>query len=64
MARDIACAEVLESRALFSAVLANGELTVTGTAGNDAITVANQPGAGIVVTVNGQSQTFADAASV
>jgi Ca2+-binding RTX toxin-like protein len=64
MARDIACAQVLESRALLSAVLDNGELTITGTSGNDAITVANQPGAGLVVTLNGQAQTFADVASI
>ncbi len=52
--------EVIERRVLMSAVLANGVLTVTGTAGADSISVIAEGSSQQVVdvTLNGATQTF------
>lgn len=56
------CVEPLESRTLPSAVLEGGVLAVTGTNGNDTVRVENPTGSTIVVTLNGQAQSFDPAA--
>src|SRR5215212_4550131 len=56
-------AEPLERRALLSVVLENGLLSVFGTEADDTIKVENRTGLAIIVTLNGQAQTF-DLASV
>ena len=55
--------QLLEGRVLFAGVVADGVLTVTGTTGNDEISLSVDPGAGpgfedIVVTLNGVAEEF------
>src|SRR5436305_9968636 len=49
--------EALEERRLLSAAIVGGVLKVTGSAGNDVISLKKTT-AGIVLTVNGKQQTF------
>src|SRR4051812_29866897 len=51
------CFERLESRQLMSAAIQNSVLTITGTAGNDKISIDRQNGQ-IVVNDNGRTRRF------